>query len=346
MRAIVYDAPRSFTVAELPEPTPAADEVRLRVEMTGVCGTDVHIHNGRFISRFPLTPGHEVVGLVEELGAAVTAVQPGQRVVANGNSGCGACEECVRGRPLFCLEFTALGVTGPGGFAESMIVPGAQCFPVDEMELEAAVLAEPTACAVHGLDVLDLRPGADVLLFGAGPTGLVLAQLLLHGGAARLTVAAPTAFKLKRARAFGADHTVEIPRDDQAAAVARVRELAPRGFDVVVDATGAAAVSEVTLSLLRDGGTALWYGLPPEEDRVSVSPYEIFRRELTIKGSFAQVDCFPRAVDYLRSGRVRTDGIVTHRFGLEEFGSALTAVREDPTALKAVVVPTLAEARP
>jgi D-arabinitol dehydrogenase (NADP+) len=339
MRAIVYEAPRTFEIADLPEPSPAAGEVRLRVEMTGVCGTDLHIHEGRFISRFPLTPGHEVVGRVEEVGSGVTSVAAGQRVVPNGNSGCGTCEECVRGRPLFCLDFTALGVTGPGGFAETMIAPAAQCFPVDDLELESAVLAEPTACAVHGMDVLDLSPGSDVLIFGAGPTGLVLAQLLLHGGAARLTVAAPTKFKLERAREFGADETVEVPREDQRDAVDRLRAIAPRGFDVVVDATGAAAVSEATVGLLRDGGTALWYGLTREDDRVSISPYEIFRRELTIKGSFAQVDAFPRAVEFLRSGRVRTDGIVTHRFGLDEFGSALEAVRTDKTALKAVVVP-------
>lgn len=339
MRAVVYGAPRSFEIADLPEPTPAADEVRLRVEMTGVCGTDLHIHEGRFISRFPLTPGHEVVGRVEDVGSAVTNLAPGQRVVPNGNAGCGTCEECVRGRPLFCLDFTALGVTGPGGFAETMIAPAAQCFPVDDLELECAVLAEPTACAVHGMDVLDLSPGSDVLIFGAGPTGLVLAQLLLHGGAVRLTVAAPTKFKLERAREFGADEIVEVSRHDQQDAVDRLRAIAPRGFDVVVDATGAAAVSEATIGLLRDGGTALWYGLTREDDRVSISPYEIFRRELTIKGSFAQVDAFPRAVEFLRSGRVRTHGIVTHRFSLDEFGSALEAVRTDKTALKAVVVP-------
>lgn len=339
MRAVLYQAPREFSVAEVPTPAPGAGEARLRVELTGVCGTDVHIHEGRFISQFPLTPGHEVVGIVEAVGAGVDDLVPGTRVVPNGNSGCGVCEECVRGRPLFCLAFTALGVTGPGGFAETMIAPAAQCFAVDDLEPDVAVFAEPTACAVHGMDVLELRPGSDVLLIGAGPTGLLLAQLLLHGGAARLTVAAPTRSKLERARAFGVDRTVQIPRDDQAAAVARLREVAPRGFDVVVDATGSAAVSEATLALVKDGGTVLWYGLPPETDRASISPYEVFRRELTIKGSFAQVDCFPRAVAMLRSGRVRTDDVITHRFALDDYAAALAASREDPACLKAVVSP-------
>lgn len=341
MRVVLYHAPREFSVAEVPTATPGPGEARLRVELTGVCGTDVHIHEGRFISQFPLTPGHEVVGIVEAVGPGVDLAL-GTRVVPNGNSGCGTCEECVRGRPLFCLDFTALGVTGPGGFAETMIAPAAQCFPVDDLEPDVAVFAEPTACAVHGMDVLELRPGSDVLLIGSGPTGLVLAQLLLHGGAARLTVAAPTEAKLERARAFGVDHTVQIPRDDQGAAVARLREVAPRGFDVVVDATGSAAVSEATLALVKDGGTALWYGLPPETDRASISPYEVFRRELTIKGSFAQVDCFPRAVAMLRSGRVRTDDVITHRFALDDYAAALAATRKDSTCLKAVVFSTAA----
>lgn len=110
MRAGPYCAPREFPVAEVSTPTRGAGEVGLRVELTGVCGTDVHIHEGRFISQFPLTPGHEVVGKVEAVGQGVDLAL-GTRVVPNGNSGCGTCGECVRGHPLFCLNFIALGAS-------------------------------------------------------------------------------------------------------------------------------------------------------------------------------------------------------------------------------------------
>jgi D-arabinitol dehydrogenase (NADP+) len=338
MRAVVYEAPRRFTVATVATPEPGPGEVRLRMLATGVCGTDLHIHDGDFFARFPLTPGHEPVGVVERLGADVADVAVGQRVAANGNSGCGRCSFCRRGRPLLCRDLRALGVTGPGGFAEAMLVPAGQCFPVDDLPLDAAVMVEPTACAMHGLETLAVRPGSDALIFGAGPTGLVLAQLLVHGGAARVVVAAPTAFKLELARAFGIDETVLVSRADVAGGAQRLRALAPEGFDVVVDATGAVEVSAQCVALAHDGGTVLIYGVTRPEDRIPVSPYDIYRRELTIKGSFAQVNSFPAAIAALRSGRVRTEGIITHRFPLDRFGDALESVRGDATCLKAAVV--------
>ncbi len=125
-----------------------------------------------------------------------------------------------------------------------MVAPAGKCHPVDDLDLDTAVLAEPVACAMHGLDVLSLRPGSDVLLVGAGPSGLILTQLLRSSGAGRLTVAAPTAAKLELARAFGADGTVRFGREDPDVAVAELRGLAPDGFDVVIDATGALSALE------------------------------------------------------------------------------------------------------
>jgi D-arabinitol dehydrogenase (NADP+) len=337
MKAVVYDAPRRFAVTTVPTPEPRPGEVRVAMAATGICGTDLHIHDGTFFASFPLTPGHEPFGVVDAVGDEVEGVDVGSTVAVNGNCGCGRCEFCVRGRPLLCRDLRALGVTGPGGFAEFMLAPAGQCFPIDDLQRDAAIMVEPTACAVHGLEVLELRPGSDALLFGAGPTGLMLAQLLAANGAARVTVAAPTAFKLDLARVLGADETVEIPRDDPAEVERRVRAVAPEGFDVVVDATGAASVSELALSLAKDGGTVLWYGVTRPDDRVEVSPYDVYRRELVIKGSFAQVSSFPQAIAALRSGRVRTDGVITHRFSLDRFGDALEAVRSDASCLKAAV---------
>jgi D-arabinitol dehydrogenase (NADP+) len=204
---------------------------------------------------------------------------------------------------------------------------------------DVAVLAEPTACAVHGMDVLDLQPGADVVMVGSGPTGLLLAQLLLHGGAGRVTLAGPTEFKLALAKGYGVDRVVRVPRGNAAAAASALRDLAPGGYDVAIDATGAAAVVEQLPGLVRDGGTVVVYGMCDEGERVAWSPYEIFRRQLTVKGSFAQVNCFDRAMALLRSGRIRTDGLITHRFPLTGYARALDALRADPTCLKAVLEP-------
>jgi len=313
--------------------------VRLRTRATGVCGTDLHLHAGEFSPAYPLTPGHEIVGEVEALGADVTTLEAGQSVAVDTMVACGRCEPCRNQRPQYCLNLEAIGVTHPGGFADRVLAPAARCHPVDHLPLDVAVMAEPTACAVHGIDVLALRPGSDVLVFGAGPTGLVLAQLVAHGGAARLAVAAPTAFKLDLARAYGADETVQMRRDDPAAATAGLRSLAPAGFDVVIDATGAVSVLEHCLPLVKDGGTLFIYGMAGRDERLAVSPYEIFRRELTVKGSFAQAYSFDRALAVLGSGRVKTDGMLTHRFPLDRYGDALEALRSDPGCLKAAVHP-------
>jgi len=251
---------------------------------------------------------------------------------------CGMCTSCRRARPAFCAALIAQGVNAPGGFAQYIVAPAGKCHPVDDLPAEVAVLAEPTACVMHGLDLLDLRPGSDVLVFGAGPTGQVLAQLLRYVGASRVTVAAPTAFKLEVAKRHGADETVQVDRADPDASTKQLRELAPDGFDVVVDATGTVAVLSRCVSLTRDGGTVFVYGMTEEAAELTVSPYEIFRRELVLKGSFSQAYSFDRAIAALRGGRVRTEGIITHKFGLDDYGAALDALA-DSACIKAVMQP-------
>jgi 2-desacetyl-2-hydroxyethyl bacteriochlorophyllide A dehydrogenase len=337
MRAIVYDEPLKFSIRTVSDPLPAFGQVRIRLRATGVCGTDVHLHHGEFFPTYPLTPGHEIVGEVDIVGEGVEHVEPGQLVAVDNIIFCGKCRACRSQRTNFCESLAALGVTHPGGFAELVVSDAHKCFAVDDLPLDVAVLAEPTACALHGMDLLGLPPGSDVLLFGAGPSGMILAQLLASGGAARLTVAARTPFKLELARALGADETVQIRRDDSDGTERRLRELAPDGFDAVIDATGALSMLERCISLTRSGGTVFVYGMAGEEDIWSVRPYEVFRRQLAIKGSFAQAFSFDRGLAVLRSGRVRSDGIVTHRFGLDDYGAALHAAGSDSSCLKAVV---------
>jgi D-arabinitol dehydrogenase (NADP+) len=339
MRRIVYSGPRVFTVSDLPAVAPGRGEVVVRPTLTGVCGTDLHIHEGGFFSSYPLTPGHEIFGVVEEVGEGVTDIRAGQQVAVDNALPCGICPSCGRGEQLFCSNFVSLGVNAPGGAAEQVTVEAAKCFDASDLGPERGVFAEPLACAVHGMDVLQLRPGADVALVGTGPTGLLLTQLLMHGGAGRVVVAGPTPFKLELAASFGADETVLVSKSSAAETAEKLRTLAPDGYDVAIDATGATPVMQELLGLLRDGGTAFVYGMADADATVHWSPYEIFRRELTIKGSFAQVNCFERSLRVLRSGRLQTDGIITHRFALDGYGAALDALRSDPSCLKAVIAP-------
>jgi D-arabinitol dehydrogenase (NADP+) len=339
MKAVVYSAPEIFTIREVPDPVPARGEVVIRSTLAGVCGTDLHIHSGGFFAEYPLTPGHEITGEVVSWGTGVEGLSAGQHVVVDNASACGHCAQCGRGEPLFCANFLSLGVNAAGGFAEQVVTRADKCFAADDLPSDVAVLAEPLACAVHGMDVLQLSPGADVVMIGSGTTGLLLAQLLLHGGASRFTVAGPSEFKLRLAKSFGVDRIVQVSRTDAGATAATLKDMSPGGYDVVIDATGASSVVQHLPGLVKDNGTVLVYGMCDEADRVTWSPYEIFRRQLTVKESFAQVNCFDRSLAMLRSGRVSSEGLITHRFELDQYGDALAAVRSDPTCLKAVVAP-------
>ena len=338
MKAVIYDEPGRFEVREVAVPEPGPGDALIRVLVAGVCGTDLHLHDGEFGPTYPLTPGHEFVGQVVAVGAGTAAEMIGRRFVVDNTGSCGHCVECRRARPAYCQNLIAQGVNAPGGFAEYVVTSSGRCFAVDDLDPETAVFTEPVACVVHGLDVLGLQPGANVLLFGAGPTGLVLTQLLARSGAGELTVAAPTQAKLDLARAGGADQTVLVDRDDPARSLDQLRKAAPDGFDVVIDATGAVAILAQTLALTRTGGTVFVYGMTSQAAAWSIAPYDIFRRELTIKGSFAQQFSFDRALSALRSGRVNTEGMISRRFRLDAYDEALAAVA-DSSVVKAVIVP-------
>ncbi|MCR2762813.1 zinc-dependent alcohol dehydrogenase family protein [Microbacterium sp. zg.B48] len=338
MKAIVFREGSQWAVEDVPTPEPARGEVLLEVIRTGVCGTDEHLLHGGFIAKLPLIPGHEILGRVVALGEGVTSPAVGTVVTVDNTIHCGECGPCLTGRALFCENFVSLGCNEAGGFAEYVAVRAAKTFSADGLDVATAGLAEPTACAMHGADMLALKPGSEVLIFGAGPTGLILAQLLKTTGAARVVVAAPTASKLALAKEFGADETVQMDRGNADAAEAALRALAPNGFDAVVEATGSTAVLELGIRLTATGGTVLVYGLAGEDATASIRPYEIFSRELTIKGSFAQAFTMQRSMTALRSGAIKTEGIVTDVVGFDDFSRALSNLG-DSSQVKTVFEP-------
>jgi len=343
MKALIYDQPKQFSVKEIPLSQPGPDEIQISVQIAGVCGTDIHLHNGTFIGKYPLIPGHEMVGIIHKLGTNVntgsTHFHVGQQVTVNGNYSCGECESCKQGAPLYCENLTCLGCNGAGAFAQYMIVPKRLVYDAEGLEPDQVVFTEPLACSCHGIDVLDPKPGSDVLLIGAGSTSAMLAQLLIHNGACRLTVAASKSFKLKLMREYGVDETVRIDRSDTEKSFEMLKNLRPKGFDIVIDATGAPGIQEKCTSLIRMGGTVMFYGVGRQDTPIKLDAYDVFARELTIKGSFAQVNSFSNALRMLRSGRIRTDGLITHHFNLNEWQKAMDTFTKDASAHKLVMLP-------
>ena len=340
MKAVVFREGSKWSVEDVATPTPAAGEVRLRILRTGVCGTDEHLLHGGFIAKLPLIPGHEMLGEVESLGEGVTSPALGTVVAVDNTIHCGECTPCLTGKALFCQNFISLGCNAPGGFADYVVVRAAKVFPTTGLSADVAVFAEPTSCAMHGVDILGLTPASEVLIFGAGPTGLILSQLVRMAGAARVTVAAPTESKLALAREFGADDTVQINRADPSVAIAELKGRAPGGFDAIIEATGAPGLLEASPEITATGGTIMVYGVAAADAFARFSPYEIFSRELSIKGSFAQAFTMRRAITALRTGRIRVDGLTTDVVGLEDFDRALSNLK-NPEQIKTMVEPSL-----
>ena len=228
MKAIQYTAPRQFAVVDLPKPEPGPHQVVIRVKACGICKTDLTIHDGSFLAKFPLVNGHEFAGVIDSVGSAVTKWKVGDRVTADNTELCGYCEPCRSDKPLYCENFNSHGCNMPGGFAEYVLNNHDKVFALsDKLSFEEATFTEPTACAVHGVDRIAPRFGDSILMFGAGPTGIILAQLLRRAGAGRMVIADPHADKLDILRKYGfTDLVVSAKAHDVMATVATYRQLA------------------------------------------------------------------------------------------------------------------------
>ncbi|KAI0340368.1 NADP+-dependent D-mannitol dehydrogenase [Trametopsis cervina] len=324
MDAVYYSEARKFSVRQVPIPPYGDDEVLLKITACGICGTDSHVHEGEFIARFPLIPGHEVVGVIAEVGKNVKGFAKGDRCVADNTTSCGHCFFCRRGEVMLCEEIVSRGVNANGGFAEYCAFSVGKVYKIHNLSDEEATLVEPAACAIHGMDKLNPKVGIEALIIGAGPTGLILAQLLKLNGASRVVVAANKGIKTEVAQQLKAgDEYVELDRENPTAQWEKLKQDNPYGFDVVIEATGSPKIATEALDYVRRGGTLLIYGVYDHAAIVSWPPSKIFGHEITIQGSFAQSNCFPRAVAYLDSGKINVKGIVTDVYKLDEYQKAL-----------------------
>lgn len=339
MKAVVYEQPRKLAVKKIEKPHIKPDQVLIKVRACGICKTDIHTFSGKFLATFPLIPGHEFAGDIVEVGSQCVGLAVGDKVVADNTVLCGYCDYCKRDQPLYCENFYSLGNNGPGGFAEYVAVNFDKVFPFSRMSYEVASLVEPTACAVHGMDIIAPSFGDDILLFGAGATGIILAQLLKHFGAGRVVVVAPTQKKLDLLRSYGIDDTIRMDRSDYAVHTRILNERYPKGFNVVIDATGHAPLLQDAFSFARKGGKIIAYGVYDEDADIRVKPYLFFANEFAFLGSFAQTHCFDRAIACLENGIVKTDGIITQRVSLDDFESGLENVVKGGDNIKTIVIP-------
>jgi len=322
MRAALFPTPGEIEIVERETPTPAEWHVVVRVEACGVCGTDLHIFQGEFPARFPLIPGHEFAGVVEQAGQGVSALRPGDRVVIDPNMNCASCRPCQRGLTHLCRNLIAIGVSADGGFATHCSLPARQAYKMPaDMSFEVGAMAEPVACCVHGIERAQIRPGEVVVLLGAGLIGLVMLQLALLRGVSVAIVSEPDAEKRAMATAFGAAETVDPTTQDLTEVVHK--ETGGSGADVVIDCVGGAQTSQQAVGLAGEGARVLLFGVAPPDAEIRVKPYDIYAREIVITGSFINPFTHGAALRLLASGRVKVSEIISHRMALDDVPKAI-----------------------
>ncbi len=320
MKAVVVDQPGSVSVERIKDPAPAADGIVVAPDACGLCGTDLHIIDGEFDgTRYPIVPGHEFSGEVVAVGRDVTDWRVGDVVTVEPSLFCGHCHYCRIGRGNLCENFNSIGVGHEnGGCAELVAVPAAKAFLMPESVPRAwGPLIEPVSCAIHAFDMLSLRMGDHVLIYGAGTMGLILCQLAAHHAAGSVSMIDRNVARLPLASKVGADriatHADELDR--------------PQGWEVVIDASGSVGAMQDGLRRVRPGGTFLIFGVAAQNATATFSPFRVYRDEIRIIGSMAILHSFERARDVMGAGIIDGDSLITHRVSLDDYPKAIAAFR-------------------
>lgn len=336
MQAVVFREPYAVVVEEVPTPSVKPHEVLIRVEAAGVCGTDIHLMEGGYEPKYPLIPGHEFSGVVVEVGSGVRSCKPGDHVTVDPNLYCDRCYYCRRDMQNHCEAWEAIGVTLPGAFAEYVAVPEPSVHGIGSLNFTEGAFVEPLSCVVYGQRRARVRMGDSVLIHGAGPIGLLHLQMAKYSGCANVTITDLRPERLALAKQLGADHVVQASGEDVDAAL---REIEPRGFDLVIDATGVPAVVEGALLHVKTGGRFLLFGVCPNESTIRWSPYEIYRRDLEIIGAFALRKTFQPAIELLETKAIQVAPLVGMTVGLKELPEALELMRQGQAPMKIHVHP-------
>lgn len=317
MKAVIFPEAESIAVEQVDDPSCGPEDVIVQVSMSGICGTDLHIYRAEYMSNFPLIPGHEFGGRIVEVGREVkTGVKVGDRVAVDPNLYCGYCDFCRMEQSNHCQNLKVVGVTRAGAFAEYVSVPAKACYAVpDSLDDNQMAFIEPLACIAYGMQRLRVPPAGKVVLFGAGPIGLLLLQAIRHAGASEVVVVEKQQARLDLATKLGATATIAAGPDLDA----QLKELAPYGFNVVVDATGAPPVIERGFNYLRPRGQYLMFGVAPMGAQINLRPYDVFRNDWQIIGSFALCYTFQQSIAWLANGVIDVRPLVSHTAPLDQF---------------------------
>lgn len=318
MRQVVLERPETIVVREAPKPEPRPGDLLVKTERVGICGSDLHAYHGKhpFIS-LPVVPGHEVVGVVEAVGAGVTEFKPGDRVILEPNVICGECEHCRSGRYNLCENLTVVGCVGPleGGMADYFIAPASRFIKADpRIDLAEAAMVEPLATGTHAVRVSGGVAGKRVAVLGTGTIGLLTLQAAKAAGAKTIVATDLRPANRERARKAGADAVFDPTAPG---VIERMREFLGGQADVVFDCVAFQATMDQAIALALKGGTVVVVGVPERD--VTVPLALIQDREVRIQGTamYTRED-MQSAMDLIAEGKVDAGSLVTRTLPLDQ----------------------------
>lgn len=313
MKAVVLYGPKNVALGDLPAARLKDDEIRISVAYCGICGSDHHKVAGKKNTHpvtYPVALGHEISGVVSEVGSRVNGFAVGDRVTVDPNWSCGKCSYCQEGLTAFCEN--ARGVVK--GMAEYVVSPQANVYHLPaSLSLRDAALTEPLSCCLHGMDLLGLRGGERVALIGFGAIGAIMLQLIRLAGAGEIVVFEPDEAKREKAIAMGATHFISSTSPEEIEAFGKTHPI-----HRVMECVGISKAQETAIRCAGKGATVVFFGVSDEADRLSLSVYEAFTKELTIKTSFINPHTTRRAIELLASGKLDTQAIITAELSAEE----------------------------
>lgn len=329
MRALLkQNAEPGLWLDDVPEPQVGMNDVLIRVQKTGICGTDVHIYEwdawAQKTIRTPLVIGHEFVGEVVEVGSNVTGFQPGDTVSGEGHVVCGRCRNCMAGRRHLCKDTQGIGINRTGAFAELISLPMTNVWHhASEIDLEVAAIFDPLGNAVHSALSFDVL-GEDVLITGAGPIGIMASAVVQQAGARFVVVADVNPYRLALAKKLGATLAVDVTRQNLTDVQ---RELGMReGFDVGLEMSGNPRALGDMLAQMCHGGKIAVLGIPTHD-----APFDwktVVFNMITIKGIYGRemYETWYKATAMIQSG-LDIHSVITHRLRYTDFKEGFDVMR-------------------
>jgi threonine 3-dehydrogenase len=333
MRALVkLEAGPGLVMTEVPEPEIGINDVLIRVDRTGICGTDLHIEEWNEWAQqavpVPLVIGHEFVGEIVDVGSNVSDFRPGDLVSGEGHVVCGRCRNCMAGRRHLCNDATGIGVNRPGAFAEYIALPMTNVWHHDAaIDRDVAAIFDPFGNAVHAALQVPVL-GEDVLITGAGPIGLMAAAVVRHAGARYVVITDVNPYRLELARKMGVTLAVDV-RDGSLAETQEALGM-KEGFDVGLEMSGNPAALRDMVENLSHGASIALLGLP--EEPFAIDWNTVIFDQLTIRGVYGRemYETWYMMTVMLQSG-LDIAPVITHRFPADRFEEAFAAIRTGET---------------